>query len=372
MWIHASSAGETLQARPLGDAIRSSHPGAAIFYTYFSPSAERYAADWGTPDATGYLPIDFPGPTRALVEILAPEAVVFVGAEMWPNLVWTSIDRGARVAQACCRIAPGSGRLKWPARSWIGDLYGRLDAVSAVTEEDAATVVALGARPEVVSVSGDTRVDVTLERLAVSVDSEPVWSPPEGSGPVIVAGSTWPEDERVVVPAVARLREDYPGLVAVVAPHEPTVEALRRLRGRADEKGLGFARLSGSESGAGNGIVAVDRVGILYRLYAEADLAYVGGGFGGSVHNTLEPAVHGVPMAIGPDHGGPAEVGELRESGALIEVTSTEDLAAVWRRWLDDPGRRSLDGAAGREAVERLSGATARTIQFLRSRGFPV
>jgi 3-deoxy-D-manno-octulosonic-acid transferase len=380
IWLHAASAGETLQARPLGDAIRAHQPDGALFYSFFSPSAERVAASWKAPDHVDYLPFDWPSAMRAQIEALDPDAILLVAGELWPNLIWTAAERGVPLAQACCRLDAGSARLERPARALTGRLYREFRAIGAVTGEDAALLLDLGVPPDAVAVTGDTRVDVTLARIEEESSRPTVWEPPAGAGPVVVAGSTWPADEAVVLPAVARLRIHHPGLTAIVAPHEPTEAAVERIERSARELGLSAARLGvggswGAERGGDPGppaVVIVDRVGLLYRLYGLADAAYVGGGFGGSVHNTMEPAAHGVALAIGRDHGGPAEVFAMQRAGGLATVESADALTARWGEWLGDPDEGRRAGAAARAELERSRGATGRTLAFFRERGLPV
>ncbi|MBW3660699.1 MAG: hypothetical protein KY397_03595 [Gemmatimonadetes bacterium] len=378
VWVHASSAGETLQARPIVEAVRDAKPDAGIVYSFFSPSAERYVRDWEAPDAVDYLPFDVRSRVRRLLDLLRPDALVLVGAELWPNLVWEATDRGVRVGQACCRFGKAPGRLRWPMRSVTTDLYGRLAAVGVVAEEDRSVALELGVDGAAVAVTGDTRADVTLARVEAARTDPPPWRPPAGRGPVIVAGSTWPADEAALLPALARLREDHPELLAVVAPHEPSGPALERLERLAEKQGLWTVRLSALESGPGGrgrgapSIVIVDRVGVLYRLYELADAALVGGGFGGSVHNTMEPAAWGVPVAVGPDHGAPHEVEAMRGSGGVAVVQSSRALAEVWGRWLASGTAGRDAGRAARETLEGLAGATGRTLEFLRNRSVPV
>ena len=379
IWLHAASAGETLQARPLGDAIRAEYPDGALFYSYFSPSAERMVASWQAPDAADYLPFDWPAAMRAQIESLDPDAIILVAGELWPNLIWTAADRGIPLAQACCRLAGGSARMEWKARALTGRLYREFRAIGAVTEEDAQLLTRMGIPREAVAVTGDTRIDVSLARVEEAASLPPAWQPPPGAGPIVVAGSTWPADEAVVLPAVARLRERHPGLVAVVVPHEPSESAVERIASRAAGVGLRATRIGAGATPAAAidgdrppAVVVVDRMGLLYRLYRLADAAYVGGGFGGSVHNTVEPAAHGTPVAVGPSHGDPAEVDALKRAGGLVTVATADALAARWGEWLDDPSARERAGAAARAAIESARGATARTLAFFRERGLPV
>ena len=372
-WLHAASAGETLQARPLAEAIRAEHPQGAIFYSYFSPSAERFVAGWETPDAADYLPLDTAGAMRRMIETLRPDALVLTGAELWPNLVWEATDAGVPVAQACCRFGARTGRLRWPARALTGELYRRFAALAAVADSDADVLARLGVAPERILVAGDTRADVTLQRAEAARGEPPPWRPPGGRGPVVVAGSTWPADEVLVLPAVAELARRHPGLVAVLAPHEPTAAALARLGAQARAAGLKCARLDALEAGEVAPeeplVVLVDRVGVLYRLYGIADAAYVGGGLAGAVHSTMEPAAMGVPVAVGPAHGGPYEVEALERARGLKVVASPAELAAAWEGWTLEGGRA---GQVARETIQRMAGATGRTLEFFRERGLAV
>jgi 3-deoxy-D-manno-octulosonic-acid transferase len=388
VWLHAASAGETLQARPLGDAFRAAHPQGALFYSFFSPSAERMVAGWSAPDVIDYLPFDWPSAMRAQLENLDPDAIVLVAGELWPNLIWTAAERGVPLAQACCRLAGASARMELPARALTSRLYREFRAIAAVTDEDAELLVRMGVPPDAVRVTGDTRIDVSIARVEEARALPPAWEPPAGAGPLVVAGSTWPADEAVVLPAIARLRARHPDLVAVVVPHEPSEAAVARIARRAGDLGLGARRMTRHDAGApagwadggaglpanGSGppVVIVDRVGLLYRLYRLADAAYVGGGFGGAVHNTVEPAAHGVPIAVGPDHGDPAEIAALMGAGALATVATADALASRWGAWLDDPAEGRRAGSAGRAQIEADRGATGRTLDFFRERGLHV
>lgn len=369
IWLHAASAGETLQARPLAEEIRRARPKAAILYTHFSASARRWAADMPAVDAADYLPYDFPRRMRRFLDLLAPDVLILVGGEMWPNLVWLAADREVPVVQACARLV-GADRMGWPVRGLTRELYQRLDAVAAVADQDADLLHRLGVPGERIRVAGDTRADVTLARAREARAQGPPGSLPEGRRPVIVAGSTWPADEAVLLPALAGLAAGWPELLALVAPHHPTEAAVAGLEAGARELGLRTGRYSAG-AGAAATVTIVDRVGILYRLYALADLAYVGGGFGGAVHNTMEPAAMGVPVAIGPRHGGPHEVAALAAAGGLQVIPSAADLQASWETLLEGD-RARVAGEAARGALEGMAGATGRILRFFADRGHPV
>jgi 3-deoxy-D-manno-octulosonic-acid transferase len=367
LWIHAASAGESLQAQPLVEALRARLPSAAFFVSWWSPSARHVIERWPV-DYADTVPFEVPRRMRAMMRRIAPDALLFVGTGTLPNFVWAASDAGVRVGHAGCRLGSRFGRGGMPV-SVLREVYPRLDAVAVPREEDAEWARAIGVAPEAVAVTGDPRVDATFGRL--ERDAPAPWSRSSGDGPVIVAGSTHASDMPALLPAIARLRRRYPGLVTLVAPRDPTPQTVDAIEAGAAREGLPCGRLSAGSEGR-PAIVVVDTLGVLYRLYAAADVAYVGGAFHGSVHNTMEPAAHGVPVVIGPRPGAFHEVEDLREAGALRSAASAEELEAALDAWLGDSAARAAAGGAARATIEQHRGATERTIAFLAERGFPV
>ena len=142
IWIHAASAGETLQARPLAEEIRRARPGAALVYTHFSPSARRWASDLPAVDVADYLPFDFPRRMGRFLDLLAPDLLILVGGETWPNMVWSATDRDVPVVQACARLV-GADRMEWPVRGLTARLaategQGRILSIEAEVLVDGA------------------------------------------------------------------------------------------------------------------------------------------------------------------------------------------------------------------------------------------
>jgi 3-deoxy-D-manno-octulosonic-acid transferase len=186
----------------------------------------------------------------------------------------------------------------------------------------------------------------------------------------VVAGSTWPADERVLLAPVSRLRRDR-GLRLVIAPHEPTASHLEALERRLDRLALRHTRLGALlAAGAGVGmapdVVVVDRMGVLADLYALADVAYVGGGFGrAGLHSVVEPAAIGVPVLFGPAHGNAREAGELASHGGGFVVASGSELEERLRTLADDPGQAVAAGDRAREYVRSGTGSAARNAELV-------
>src|SRR5690606_3474186 len=301
VWVHAPSVGEGLMAQAIIGALRERRPEVQVAFTYFSPSAERIAPRVGA-DVAGYLPWDVRAEVARALDALRPAVLAFVRTEIWPVLGSEASRRGVRQVLVNAVLGPGSSRLRTGSRFLLGPAYRRLDAVGAVAQTDAARFPLLGVPPERVRVTGDARFDQVWARVQRLREAGAVERLPllrrlkDESVTTVVAGSTWPADEARLVPAFARARAAG-RLRLIVAPH---LAGVGRARGAA---GVTHARLGGVEAGDGplREAVIVDRVGILADLYAIADVAYVGGGFGrDGLHSVVEPAALGVPVLFGP------------------------------------------------------------------------
>jgi 3-deoxy-D-manno-octulosonic-acid transferase len=375
-WFHAPSVGEGLQVKPVIDALRAAHTDWQLAYTFFSPSAERLAHGLSV-DFTDYLPFDRPHAIAAALEALNPTALVFGKLDVWPELALAAARRGTRLGLISATVSLGSSRLSWPVRPWAMPAYAALDRIGAIAEADAARLERLGARPQTITITGDTRYDSVAARVAqLDRQAEPFASlARDGRGAfTIVAGSTWPTDERVLLPAFADLAARTDGRVRLIlAPHEPTAVHLAGVAGTARQLRLPepvplsrYPMGGGETSGT---LILVDRVGLLADLYALAEVAYVGGGYHrAGLHSVIEPAAFGVPVCVGPRWEMSRDAGELirREAAIALPGDGRAALVAQWLRWRDDPTARQRAGAAAATVVKEGQGATARTVALVR------
>lgn len=367
LWIHAPSVGEGLQARAVLEATLERRPDLQTVFTHFSPSAEALASRMPA-DVADYLPWDVPGEVDPVLDVLQPDLVAFTKTEVWPVLSRSARRRGIPTALVAATLPEDSSRLRWPAREVLRPALGRLAAVLAIAPDDAERFRRLGARGDRIQVTGDPGIDSAAAR-AGATDPDAAWLAPfrRTPRPTIVAGSTWPPDEEVLVEAVSAVREARPGLRMVVAPHEPTEEHLRPLEAALQRRGWVTARLGAVEaagSTAGLDAVVVDRVGVLAQLYSVGVVAYVGGGFhGDGLHSVLEPAAAGLPVTFGPRHSNARAAADLVEEGGARVVDGPAALARVLQGWLSDEGARTRWGKAARGYIEAHRGAAVRTAE---------
>jgi len=369
IWLHAPSVGEGLQARAVLEALKARRRDLQVVFTHFSPSAENLARDMPA-DVSGYLPWDLGGPMSAVLGAVQPRAVVFAKTEVWPVLVAEAVRRGVPCVLVGGTLAAEAGRLRWPARGFLRSTWTSLERVAAIAQEDGARFVELGVPADRVTVTGDPSVDSAATR-AHAVDPAAPWIAPfhRDARPTVVAGSTWPADDSVLLPALAAVREHITGARVVVAPHEPNEGYVKDLLTHLSVEGWRVETLSTVE-GAGSveavDAVIVDRVGVLAHLYTVATVAYVGGGFhAAGLHSVLEPAAAGVPACFGPLHANARAAGELLENGGAKEVRDTATLAEALGTWLDDDAARDYAGGRAFGYIDAHLGAAARTAALL-------
>jgi 3-deoxy-D-manno-octulosonic-acid transferase len=372
VWMHAPSVGEGLQAKPVLEALRAEHPDWQLAFTFFSPSAERLAKNLPV-DVADYLPLDRPADVEAVLAALQPRALVFSKLDVWPELTLAAARRGVKLGLISATVAPHSSRLRWPTRQWSHPAYRALDRIGTISDDDGKRLEQLGARPEAIAVTGDTRYDSVAERAErLDRGREPLarlGSVAAGTF-TIVAGSTWPSDEAVLLPAFADLLVQVPTARLLLAPHEPNPDHLAGIAQRLSDLKLSRpVRLSQLEHAKPGPVIVVDRVGILADLYALADVAFVGGGFHrAGLHSVLEPAVFGVPIAVGPHWEMSRDAGLLLERGAAVALPgdARHPLHSQWLVWHHDAAARRKAGAAAKEVVAEGRGASERTTALVR------
>lgn len=369
VWFHAPSVGEGLQARAVLEAFQARCPEVQAVFTHFSPSAEPLAARMPV-DVADYLPWDVAGEVGPVLDALAPDLVAFTKTEVWPVLVREARRRGVPSVLVAATLPEGSSRLRWPARRVLAPALDGLAGLFAIAPEDGARFVALGAREERIAVTGDPGIDSAARRSSAADPDAPYLRPfRDPQRPTLVAGSTWPPDEAVLVPACTALRQRHPTLRLLVAPHEPDASHLVPLEAALSHAGWRTARLGEVEAAGRAGeadAVVVDRVGVLAHLYTVGVAAYVGGGFHDQgLHSVLEPAAAGLPVVFGPRHHNARAAGELVGAGGARVVGNALELQDVLSGWLEEPDRRSTSAVAAAGYIEAHRGAAARTADRL-------
>lgn len=353
--FHAASAGELRQAEPIIRRLRARHSGWQMAVSYFSRSG-RDVAESLPVDVTGLSPWDTGEDVASLLTVLAPTAIVITKHDLWPGLASAAASRGIPMFLVAATVRPRSGRLRWPARGVLAPAYASLAGIAAVTDADADRLRALGCPADRVQVLGDPRYDGVAERIA---NRTPLTPHPT----TLVAGSTWPEDESILLRAFREAREERPDVRLMLVPHRPSDAGFRRIAAQAASLGLPApVRHRGATDD--DPLTVVDEVGPLAFLYEAGVIAYVGGGFGrAGLHSVLEPAALGLPIIVGPNSTESTDARRLEAVDALARLPADRAVAALeawWMEWLADPEWRREAGAAAKAVVEAGRGAADR------------
>jgi 3-deoxy-D-manno-octulosonic-acid transferase len=380
VWMHCSSLGEFEQGRPVIEALRRDVPGMRVVLTFFSPSGYSAKKDYAGADHIFYLPLDSPRNARRFIDLVKPSLVLWVKYDYWYYFLVELKKRHIPLL-----LVSGMFRSEQPFFRWYGRLHRyMLECFTHlfVQTETSRLLLRRLRVTENVTVSGDTRFDRVIE---VAEEWEALSAVDEfcGQQPVIVAGSTWEEDEE----EMDHYANSHPEIRFIVAPHEISEDRLAEVErlfrhcvrysawirnGRIGVAGAGAGKTQG---GAGKtarpgwpepNVLLIDNIGMLSKLYRYASIAYVGGGFGDDgVHNVLEAAVYGRPVVYGPVIEKYIEAIELTESGGGIVIDSAVEAEKVFDRLLRDAREREEMGKASREYVHSRKGATGRIVRFI-------
>jgi 3-deoxy-D-manno-octulosonic-acid transferase len=374
LWFHVSSLGEFEQAKPIIEELHRRYPHLDIVVSFFSPSGYEHSRNYRLANVITYLPFDSRRNARRFVELIKPAAAVFVRYDVWPNHLWELKRRGIPSFVANATMSEGSSRRTALLKSFHRALYNAIDSILAVSESDAEGYRSLQLSHSRLEVIGDTRYDQVWTRSQEARGKRLIPESIVRGKKILVVGSSWEGDERIILTVFSRMLSVEPDLLLVIVPHEPNEENLERIESELDRlcsKGHELSiRFSGLNEYQSQRVIIVDSVGILLSLYAYATVAYVGGGFlgkpgNGGVHNVLEPAVYGVPVLYGPNHDNSQEAVALVQCGGGFVVADEKELYKRLRILLEDDSARSQAGKKSFDFVAENVGATERFINYL-------
>ena len=381
VWVHAASLGEFEQGRPLIEKIRRDNPEYKILLTFFSPSGYEVRKNYGGADVIVYLPLDTVRNARRFVELVKPEKVVFVKYEFWLNYLGELRRRGVDIY-----IISAIFRKEQVFFKWYGGLFREgLKAFKKLfvqNEESKELLKEIGV--ENVVVAGDTRFDRVADVVSMAKKLEVVESfvgvRSEELGmrslSVLVVGSSWGPDEELLA---RYINERVGKMKMIIAPHEVGEERIRELTSRLtckyvlynEELGVRSEKLNPSvlrtpplkhgrnmerHSVLSNAdCLVVNTIGVLSSVYQYGQVAYIGGGFGVGIHNTLEAAAWGMPVVFGPNYHKFQEAKELIGCGAARSISNYEECAKAFDAFFEKNEEAST---ASKEYVAQKIGAT--------------
>lgn len=358
LWLHAASLGEFEQGRPLIENWRERYPSTCIVLTFFSPSGFEVRKNYSGADLIFYLPPDTSRNAKDFIEILRPEVALFVRNEFWFNYL-----RALRHATIPTYLLSATFRnhqpfFKWYGKSWrsILPLYTH---IFVQDDQSSDLLNRIGCRHH--TLVGDMRVD-RVRKIAATANEDVLTRnfKAAGDGLVMVAGSTWKADEEIFLSVLSDPK--WHRIRLVVAPHDTSIRNVQRLE--KSVKPWNPVRYSQGVIPAHCRCLIIDNIGLLNQLYRYADIAFIGGGFGKSIHNILEPAAWGVPVVFGPRHEKFPEAFGLQMVGGGFSIRNPQNFESVIEKLVDEGERLHARDRAG-VWVQKNEGATVKTMQLL-------
>jgi 3-deoxy-D-manno-octulosonic-acid transferase len=356
-WFHCASLGEFEQGRPVIEAFREAMPDHRIFLTFFSPSGYEIRKNYPGADYVFYLPADSPGMAGRFVKILSPDIVFFIKYEYWYNYLAVLKRHGIPTYMVSAIFRPSQPFFR-EYGTWFRKQLNNLTWFFVQDEDSESLLRKIGIQQ--VSVSGDTRFDRVS---AIAGQKKPVEGMDEfcKDSRVVLLGSTWPEDEKILLPFILDNKTKFK---FIIAPHEVRKERIDGLMLLLGAGGLRFSQANESNIRDAR-ILVIDSIGMLSSLYRYAFVSFVGGGFGAGIHNILEPAAFGVPVIFGPNYEKFREARDLIREGAAFSIKNEEDYRAAFNRLADIPGERARASVICAAYVTKHKGATAHILKYL-------
>ncbi len=360
IWVHASSLGEFEQAKPLIEAFKQSVNSPFVAVSFFSPSGLEASKNYAFADHFFYLPIDSPGNAEKLISMLNPNLVLWVKYEYWYH--YLARLHGLKIPVLLVSALFRENKVFF---KWYGVLHRKmLNFFHHVFVQDEVSAAALTnlLNPAKITLAGDTRFDrvITIRNKFSKIAAIEKWLA-QKKGAVLIAGSTWPKDEEVL----QEIMRTLPELVLIIAPHHVASADISSLKTRFKEAAL-FSQLENWSEGTQSGILIIDNIGMLSRLYYYADYCFVGGGYAATgIHNILEAAVYGKPVLFGPNYTEYAEGQELIDTGGAYSLPDATALIERLKSLLKNPELTEKTGNLALKYVEEKAGATQTVLNYI-------
>ena len=358
IWFHAASLGEYEQGLPVIEKIKVKYPDHKIIVSFFSPSGYEVRKNNTVADATVYLPLDTMKNAKKFIQLAHPDLVFFIKYEFWPNYL-----NELKKQHIPTYLISGIFREKQAFFKWYGGFYKK--ALEAFTyffvqnESSLQLLHQLGKQNAIIS--GDTRFDRVASILEKDNSLDFIAAFKNGKT-TIVAGSSWPKDEELLLNFINSSTADCK---FIIAPHNIKSEQIQLLKNNCTKKVLLFSEKENKNS-EDYEVFIIDTIGILTKIYSYADIAYVGGGFGHpGVHNILEPATFGIPIVIGPNYSHFAEATDLVNLKGCISIKNQEELNFNFQNLIEDKKTRRERGTICANFVQKNKGATHQIIKNL-------
>lgn len=358
--LHCASMGEFEHTKPFLLEFKKTKPDFRILVLFFSPSGFENVKPFSAVDFYLYSPHECFFLIWRFFRQLRPTLWIIAKHDVWPNQIWLARWFKIPIFLINASLHGQSKSLFWFTKPFYRAVYNGFNQVLTISETDRKNFCRL-VDSDILTVVGDTKFDQVIYRQQESRKKEIIPSSIVQDRWIFVAGSTWPEDQMHLIPAIQNLNQKYQKILTIVCPHEPTHSHLDEIKSHLPNGE--FILLSEIQNFSKEKYLIVDRFGLLANLYSLGKLAYVGGGFKQNIHNVLEAAVYQIPVLFGPVNQSSHEAQLLKNNMGGWEVRNSQEILNIIEKFLENDIFRQECGKKAFRIVEENRGATQRTIQ---------
>ena len=352
IWFHFASLGEFEQGRPVLEAIKKQYPNYPVVVTFFSPSGYEIRKNTPLADAVYYLPLDTKANALEFISTINPVAAIFTKYEYWYHYFHQLHKQDVPLYVVSAIFRPEQIFFKWYG-TLHREMLTKVTQLFVQDDNSISLLKSIGITDAMVS--GDTRFDRVYDNT-LQPKALPEIKDFKDDAPVFIAGSTWPADEELLV----NLINHYPEWKFIIAPHEVEEERIKKLVTTLPaDKTARFSDVAAPNRALNSyQVLIIDNIGMLSALYQYGEMAYIGGGFGAGIHNTLEAAAYGLPVIFGPKYAKFKEASDLVAAQAGFSIEDEAQLLAIVKRLITDEVYRKIAGRIAANFVARGKGAT--------------
>lgn len=361
VWFHSSSLGEFEQAKPIIESLKKSRD-VNVLVTFFSPSGYENSKKYPYADLVAYLPFDSNFNAERFIKLTRPDLAVIMRYDIWPNHIWAMKEYNVTSYLVDATMKKNSPR-KFPmVKNFHKNLFKNISRILTVSESDKNEFKTFGIPENKIKAVGDTRFDRVYQRSINAKSHNLIKADILKEKKVFAAGSTWEQDEEIILPAFLKLAKYNKDVLLIIAPHEPSLIHLEKIENEfaKDIKTIRFSFLNNYKN---ERVIIVDSIGILLTLYTYADAAFIGGSFKQNVHNVLEAAVYGTPVLFGPKIDNSQEAKELLKRGGGILIKNKRDAYRQLRTLFSNENLRKEKSNISYNYVKENLGATERILE---------
>jgi len=357
IWFHCASLGEFEQGRPVLELVKEKRPNNKILLTFFSPSGYEIKKNYPLADYIFYLPLDTKKNAEQFIRIVQPEMAVFVKYEFWYHYLHTLAGKNIPVYLISANFRTNQVFFKWYGRFFRNMLFlfSHLFVQNQRSQE-----LLLSINADRISVAGDTRFDRVCS-ITAQHKRLPVIEAFRNNQFTLVAGSTWKEDEDLLIRFI---NEHGEGRKWILVPHEIREDHISRMIRLLKRPVIRFSETESKNCSEAD-VLIIDNIGMLSSLYYYGNIAYIGGGFGKGIHNILEAAAYGIPVLFGPQYSAFQEALDLVKLEGAFSVKSYKELMNILQQLLDNPEHLKNSGTIAEEYVKSNLGATKSIVEKL-------